>query len=162
MSRLEAISSYRRGWKIVYSPADLARNIPSTNSLIHPAVNPVHTNSNPTNPQDNKSRWFNYLLYSLSLFLPWQSAPSLLLSTVACLRPSYLSVPTPRGLLRACPLCPLPSDLPVCFSAFTTSTHIYNLAAKVKRSSLPNDENSTARYAPRSPFDDADQVEGGT
>jgi hypothetical protein len=129
---------------IVYSSDILARSSPSTNSFTHPSIQHVQTTTN--NLQDNNSKWFNYLLYSFSLFLPWQSAPSLLLSTATPLRPSFILVPMPSELHRACPLYLLPSDLPVCLSSFTTGSQTYNSAAKVKRSSLPNDENASARY----------------
>jgi hypothetical protein len=129
---------------IVYSHANLFVQFHQPTHSFHPSIHPIHTNSNPTNSQDDKSKWFNYLPYSLSLFLPWQSAPNPLLLTVVCLRPSFLSVPMPSESHRACPLCLLPSDRQVCAST-STNTRTYNAAAKVKRSSLPNDENSTAR-----------------
>jgi hypothetical protein len=129
---------------IVYSRTNLARSSPSTNTFTHPFIRYIQTTTNSL--QDNNSKWFNYLLYSFSLYLPWQSAPSLSLLTATPLRPSSISVPMPSELRRACPLYLLPSDLPVCYSSFTERGQAYNSAAKVKRSSLPNDENASARY----------------
>ena len=43
------------------------------------------------------------------------------------------------------PLPPTKRSTGMCFHTFTKNTQTYHPAAKVKRSSLPNDENSTAR-----------------